>query len=64
MGLSDRQAAEAVRGRIDWKYLLGLELEDAGFDPKMMKACWEQNKVIRPEMDWGRSSSSVYSTNT
>ena len=30
--LSDRQAAEAVRGRIDWKYLLGLELEDSGFD--------------------------------
>lgn len=30
--LSDRQAAEAVRGRIDWKYLLGLELTDAGFD--------------------------------
>jgi transposase len=31
-GLSDRQAAEAVRSRIDWKYLLGLKLEDAGFD--------------------------------
>src|SRR3990172_189171 len=31
-GLSDRQAADAVRGRIDWKYLLGLALEDAGFD--------------------------------
>lgn len=31
-GLSDRQAAEAVRSRIDWKYLLGLALEDAGFD--------------------------------
>lgn len=30
--LSDRQAAEAGRGRIDWKYLLGLELEDSGFD--------------------------------
>src|SRR5688572_21078476 len=30
--LSDRQAAEAVRARIDWKYLLGLELSDAGFD--------------------------------
>jgi transposase len=30
--LSDRAAAEAVRGRIDWKYLLGLELEDEGFD--------------------------------
>src|SRR5215217_9426269 len=31
-GLSDRQAAEAVRGRIDWKYLLALDLPDAGFD--------------------------------
>ena len=30
--LSDRQAAEAVRARIDWKYLLGLELSDPGFD--------------------------------
>ena len=29
--LTDRQAAHAVRGRIDWKYALGLELEDAGF---------------------------------
>jgi transposase len=31
-GLSDRQAAEAVRSRIDWKYSLGLELSDPGFD--------------------------------
>lgn len=31
-GLSDRQAADAVRSRIDWKYVLGLELTDAGFD--------------------------------
>ncbi|HLL32616.1 MAG TPA: IS1182 family transposase [Streptomyces sp.] len=30
--LSDRQAADAVRGRIDWKYALSLELTDAGFD--------------------------------
>ncbi len=30
--LTDRQAAEAVRARIDWKYLLGLELTDPGFD--------------------------------
>lgn len=30
--LTDRQAAEAVRGRLDWKYCLGLELEDEGFD--------------------------------
>ncbi|MFI5804501.1 IS1182 family transposase [Streptomyces sp. NPDC051561] len=31
-GLPDRQAAEAVRGRIDWKYALNLELTDPGFD--------------------------------
>ena len=30
--LTDRQAADAVRGRIDVKYLLGLELVDEGFD--------------------------------
>src|SRR5919199_4545848 len=30
-GLSDRQAADAVRARIDWKYALGLELTDPGF---------------------------------
>lgn len=30
--LSDRQAADAVRGRIDWKYALSLPLEDSGFD--------------------------------
>jgi transposase len=30
--LTDRQAADAVRGRIDWKYALGLELTDPGFD--------------------------------
>jgi transposase len=29
--LTDRQAADAVRSRIDWKYALGLELTDAGF---------------------------------
>lgn len=31
-GLSDRQAADAVRGRIDWKYALCLPLDAAGFD--------------------------------
>jgi transposase len=31
-GLTDRQAADAVRERIDWKYSLGLELTDPGFD--------------------------------
>ena len=30
--LTDRLAAEAVRTRLDWKYLLGLALDDPGFD--------------------------------
>jgi transposase len=30
--LTDRQAADAMRGRIDWKYALSLELTNAGFD--------------------------------
>ena len=30
--LTDRQAADAVRGRLDWKYCLGLALDDEGFD--------------------------------
>src|SRR5215217_3013966 len=35
-GLPDRQAADAVRARIDWKYLLGLPLADAGFDSTVL----------------------------
>lgn len=31
-GLTDRQAADQVRARMDWKFLLGLELDDPGFD--------------------------------
>jgi transposase len=34
--LSDRQAAEAVRARLDWKYLLGLPVEDSGFDASVL----------------------------
>src|SRR6266699_3370867 len=30
--LTDRQAAESARTRIDWQYLLGLPLDDPGFD--------------------------------
>lgn len=33
---SDRQAAEAVRARLDWNYLLGVELDDAGFDASVL----------------------------
>ena len=32
--LTGRQAADAVRGRIDWEYCLGLELTDSGFDSR------------------------------
>jgi len=35
-GLSDRQAAEAVRRRIDWKYALALELTDSGCDASVL----------------------------
>ncbi|MHB8597169.1 MAG: IS1182 family transposase [Ktedonobacteraceae bacterium] len=35
-GLSDRQAADAVRGRLDWKYVLGLEVDDPGFDASVL----------------------------
>jgi transposase len=34
--LPDRQAAEAVRTRIDWQYLLGLPFDDPGFDPTVL----------------------------
>jgi transposase len=36
--LADRQAAEAVCARIDWKYLLSLELTDPGFDFSVLSA--------------------------
>jgi transposase len=35
-GLPDRQTADAVRGRIDWKYALALELTDPGFDASVL----------------------------
>ena len=34
--LTDRQAADAVRGRLDWKYALSLELSDPGFDASVL----------------------------
>jgi transposase len=34
--LSDRQAADAVCSRIDWKYALALELTDSGFDASVL----------------------------
>ena len=38
-GLSDRQAADAVRGRIDWTDVLRLELTDPGFDASVLIKC-------------------------
>jgi transposase len=35
-GLTDRQAAEAVRDKLSWKYALGLELTDPGFDASIL----------------------------
>lgn len=35
-GLSDRQAADAVRSRIDWKYAMSLEIDDPGFDSSVL----------------------------
>jgi transposase len=46
-GLSDRQAAEAVRGRIDWKYLLALDLADAGFDFSVL--CEFRGRLLQHE---------------
>src|SRR5258706_16306428 len=60
--LSDRQAAEAVRARIDWKYLLSLELTDAGFDfsvlsdfrARLLKGGAEE-LLLEKLFDYGRS---------
>jgi transposase len=35
-GLTDRQAAECVRMRMDWKYALSLSLDDEGFDATIL----------------------------
>ncbi|UYQ61828.1 IS1182 family transposase [Streptomyces peucetius] len=46
-GLPDRQAALAVRARIDWKYALGLELTDAGFDYSVL--CEFRARLVEAE---------------
>ena len=46
-GLSDRQAADAVRGRIDWKYLLALDLADPGFDSSVL--CEFRGRLLEHE---------------
>src|SRR5215467_11010480 len=43
-GWSDRQAAEAVRSRIEWKYALTLSLDDPGFDASVL--CEFRSRLI------------------
>jgi transposase len=47
--LTDRQAANAVRERIDWKYSLGLELSDAGFDYSLLSAF--RTRLVEQKME-------------
>lgn len=47
--LPDRQAADAVRSRIDWKYALGLELTDPGFDYSVL--CEFRTRLVRGEAE-------------
>src|SRR5690242_14948488 len=71
--LTDRGAADAVRARIDWKYLLGLALADPGFDhsvlaefragspmPGWSSWCWTRCWPGWPRRAWcGRVASSA-----
>jgi hypothetical protein len=44
---SDRRAADAVRRRIDWKYALGLEPDDPGFDPATNRLIERDDALLR-----------------
>ena len=47
--LTDRQAADAVRMRLDWKYLMGLPLDDPGFDDSVLSEF--RGKVAGAELE-------------
>jgi transposase len=49
--LTDRQAAQMVARAIDWKYALGLELTDPGFDASVDSAA-EFVTRRRDRSDW------------
>jgi transposase len=51
-GLSDRQAADVVRSRIDWNYALRLELTDPGFDASVL--CEFRARLLRLDDDPAR----------
>jgi hypothetical protein len=50
VGLSDRQAADAVRARLDWEYALRLELDDPGFDAPVL--CAFRSRLVAGEAAW------------
>lgn len=47
--LPDRQAADAVRARIDWKYALALDLDDPGFDASVL--CEFRERLIEGHLE-------------
>ncbi len=47
--LTDRQAADAVRSRIDWKYALSLQLTDPGFDYSVLSEF--RGRLIKPGLE-------------
>lgn len=49
-GLSDQQAAEAVRSRIDWKYALGMELTDSGFHHSVLSE--HRQRLLTQGAEW------------
>jgi len=53
-GFSDRQAADAVRGRIDWKYALSLELVDSGFDASVL--CEFRSRLLEGSSDGNKEN--------
>jgi transposase len=54
-GLSDVQAADAVRARIDWKYALALDLTDPGFDASVLS-------VVRQRLITGHAELLLFET--
>ena len=64
--LADRQAAEAVRARIAWKYLRGLDLTDPGFDFSVLSACRArlltgsaEDRLLEKVLEWCRTQGLV-----
>ena len=58
-GLSDRQAADAVRSRIDWKFALALPLEDPGF---AQRAPASVLSAFRPRLLAGQAEHRLFDT--